>query len=249
MKLRSILNALAVALISVSCIPKEEVKPEIIISPESQDIFVSGLSFDAGEQSQVQTKTVHFTATADWSISITETTKALNWVSIQPVWGGAGAVTMEVTVQHNPDTSPRGAMVTIMCGTVSVSFTITQSGITPEVVHVSSVALDRTELTLEVGSSETLVATVAPENATDKTVTWTSSAASVATVDQTGKVTAVGVGNAFITAKAGDKTATCTVTVNAPVIDVSSITLDRMSATIEEGQMLTLVAKVSPTRP
>jgi uncharacterized protein YjdB len=58
-----------------------------------------------------------------------------------------------------------------------------------------------------------LTATVAPEDATDKTVTWSSDKTSVATVDATGKVTAVAAGEATITATAGDKTATCKVTV------------------------------------
>ena len=85
-----------------------------------------------------------------------------------------------------------------------------------KIVHVESVTLDKTELALTVGGDDvTLKATVLPEDATDKTVTWTSSKTAVATVDATGKVTAVAVGEATITATAGDKTATCKVTVTA----------------------------------
>ena len=81
-------------------------------------------------------------------------------------------------------------------------------------IVVTSVKLDKTELALTVGDAAVqLKATVAPDNATDKTVTWTSDKTSVATVDATGKVTAVADGEATITAKAGDKTATCKVTV------------------------------------
>ena len=79
------------------------------------------------------------------------------------------------------------------------------------------ITLDKTELVLIVGDAAAqLKATVAPDNATDKTVTWSSDKTSVATVDATGKVTAVAEGEATITAKAGDKTATCKVTVTAP---------------------------------
>ena len=82
-------------------------------------------------------------------------------------------------------------------------------------VAVTSVSLDKTTATLTAGgSTETLTATVAPDNATDKAVTWTSSNESVATVAN-GVVTPVAAGTATITAKAGDKTATCAVTVNA----------------------------------
>ena len=81
---------------------------------------------------------------------------------------------------------------------------------------VESVTLNKTELTLEVGGEETLTVTVAPDDATDKTVTWTSDNTAIATVEN-GKVTAVAAGKATITAKAGDKTASCSVTVNAAI--------------------------------
>lgn len=83
-----------------------------------------------------------------------------------------------------------------------------------QTVAVESVTLNKTELTLEVGGEETLIATVAPDDATDKAVTWSSDNTAVATVNN-GKVTAVAAGTATVTAKAGDKTATCAVTVNA----------------------------------
>ncbi len=79
-------------------------------------------------------------------------------------------------------------------------------------VAVTGVSLNKTTLSLAKGASETLTATVAPANATNKTVTWTSDNTAVATVAN-GKVTAVAAGKAKITAKAGDKTAVCEVTV------------------------------------
>lgn len=82
------------------------------------------------------------------------------------------------------------------------------------VVAVESVSLDKTEVSVPAGSTETLTATVLPENATDKTVTWTSSDEAVATVAD-GVVTAVAAGSATITAKSGEQEATCTVTVTA----------------------------------
>ena len=82
------------------------------------------------------------------------------------------------------------------------------------IVAVESVTLGKTELALVVNEADvTLTATVKPDDATDKTVTWTSSNPAVATVDASGKVHAVAAGEATITATAGDKTATCKVTV------------------------------------
>ena len=88
--------------------------------------------------------------------------------------------------------------------------------VTPEIVPVSQITLNKAETSISVGNSETLTATVAPENATHKALTWASSDEDVATVAPDGTVTAVKVGTATITATAADgsgKSATCTVTV------------------------------------
>ena len=83
-------------------------------------------------------------------------------------------------------------------------------------INVTGVTLDKTTATVEVGASVSLTATVAPNNATNKAVNWTSSDNTVATVSG-GKVTGVKAGTATITATTadGNKTATCTVTVTA----------------------------------
>ena len=85
-------------------------------------------------------------------------------------------------------------------------------------IAVTGVSLSPTSAVLTVGGTTTLTATVAPANATNKSVTWTTSNASVATVAN-GVVTAVGVGSATITATTTDgaKTASCAVTVDDPV--------------------------------
>ncbi len=109
---------------------------------------------------------------------------------------------------------------------------------------VTSVTLSEQEITLRVGEEHTLTATLAPEG--DKTqVTWTTSDKSVATVDG-GVVTAHAAGNATITAKAGDKSATCAVTVRSGEVVLERITLDRNSLSLEVGKNDTLVATLHP---
>ncbi len=94
----------------------------------------------------------------------------------------------------------------------------------PTTVNVTGITLSQTEAAVTIGGETlTLTATVAPDDATDKTVTWTSSDPTVATVAN-GVVTAVAAGTATITATAtngtddttDDKTATCTITVTDP---------------------------------
>ena len=112
-------------------------------------------------------------------------------------------------------------------------------------VLVAGITLDKTELDMTIDDEPvTLVAKVTPEGATDKTVTWSSSNEKVATVDANGKVTAVGNGEATITAKAGDKTATCTVKVT---VFATGITLDKTNLTMEVVDApVKLTAKVTP---
>lgn len=85
---------------------------------------------------------------------------------------------------------------------------------TPEIIAVTGVSLNRASVELEVGKTTALTATVKPENATNKKLTWTSSNASVASVSD-GLVTAKSAGTAVITASAAadGKTASCQVTV------------------------------------
>ena len=102
-----------------------------------------------------------------------------------------------------------------------------QKAETDDPVLVESVTLGKTELALVINEADvTLTATVKPDDASDKTVTWTSDKPEVATVDANGKVHAVAVGTATITATANDGsgvTATCAVTV---IVPVSSITIN-----------------------
>ena len=88
----------------------------------------------------------------------------------------------------------------------------------------TSVALNKTTLTLDTGKTSNLKATVYPSNASNKKCTWSSSNTSVATVDKNGKVTAKKAGTATITVKTSNgKTANCKVTVNLPTPQITSL--------------------------
>ena len=162
------------------------------------------------------------------------TDKTVTWTSSNPavasVEGGVVKALQEGT-----------AVITAKAGDKSATCSVT---VDKKVIPVSEITLDKTSLSLLKGQSETLTATVGPADATDKTVTWSSSNPAAATVDANGKVTAVGGGTATITAKAGTKTATCEVTVN---VSVTGITLNKSTLKLDEGQTFTLVATVLPS--
>ena len=116
-------------------------------------------------------------------------------------------------------------------------------------VHVTGVSVSPATLSLVEGASDQLRATVTPSDAANKSVSWTSSATAIATVDNTGKVTAVSAGTATITVKTADggKTATCAVTVTTKVIPVTGISIEEgATAEVEEGKTVALTAKVQP---
>ena len=113
---------------------------------------------------------------------------------------------------------------TITVTTDNGGFTATCE-VTVVYIHITSVTLNKTTLTLPAGQSETLIATILPENATNRFAVWSSSDESVATVSDNGTVTAVEDcrgGTATITAscEGGTLTATCKVTVTVPVTEV-----------------------------
>ena len=155
-------------------------------------------------------------------------------------WSTSDASVATVDVEGNVTAVSVGeATITAACGDKSATCKVTVSPVLAE-----SIALDKTEISLTIGASAKLAATVLPENVTDKTVTWSTSDASVATVDAEGNVTAVSVGEATITAACGDKSATCKVTVN-PVL-AESIALDKTELSLTIGATVKLMATVLP---
>ncbi len=116
-------------------------------------------------------------------------------------------------------------------------------------VDPTGITLNKTALTITEGKTSALTATIAPDNATNKTVTWTSSNTSVATVSG-GTVTAIAPGTATITAKTSNNlTATCSVTVqeDTTIVKPTGITLDKSTLTITKGNTAALTATVAPS--
>ena len=133
-------------------------------------------------------------------------------------------------------------IVTATSGTVSEKCTVTVNN---PIIAANKLSLNKTSLILNTGSSDELKATVEPENVTNKTVVWTSNNPTVASVNN-GEITAISIGNASITATSGDISATCTVTVNNPVINVNEVSLNKLTMMLEVGEQETLSVSVLP---
>ena len=172
-------------------------------------------------------------------------------------WSVSGSLPAGLTLNN-------GGMITGTPTTVATStFTVTATNAygsdsrelsikisPPDTVSVTGVTLDKDSLTLTEGNTAQLTATVKPDNATNKNVTWTSSDETVATVTD-GLVTALKEGTATITVTTedGSKTATCAVTVTAATVPVTGVTLSQTQASLYYNRTpntLTLTATVAP---
>lgn len=135
---------------------------------------------------------------------------------------------------------------TITCTTVSGGKKATCK-VTVSPVKVTSIKLSASSVTIDCTKSYSLKATVAPKNATNKAVKWSSSNTKVAKVDKNGKVTAVGKGSAVITCKAADGSkvsAKCKITVTKT--DVISVEISDTTITLAPGKRYTLLARALP---
>ena len=156
------------------------------------------------------------------SITLTEGVSQSLSATVSPGDATDKSVTWSSSAPAVATVDQSGKVTAVKAGTATITVTTTDGGKTATcavtvIAKVASVSLDKTSMTLTVGETQTLTATVTPDNAQDKSVTWSSSDATVATVDQDGKVTAVKAGSATITVTTtdGGKTATCAVTIQA----------------------------------
>ena len=153
--------------------------------------------------------------------------------------------------------SQDGTVHAVAAGTAVIRATATDGSgkyatcsvtVTSSTVPVMGVSVTPSTLNLSVGGSATLVASVSPTNATDKSVTWMSTNPAVATVSSSGVVTATGVGTTNVTVRTndGNYSATCRVTVTEPTVRVTGVSLNESSLTLTVGESSQLSATVYP---
>ena len=226
----------------------------VAASPSEENVAVNGIILNETSISIKEGKTNTIIATV---LPADASNKAVVWSSLQPT---IATVSIDGTI-----TAKRVGTAIITATTVDGSF-VAECIVTVEpiastdqdYVAVTNVRINKTVATLNVGDTEELVATVEPENASIKTLTWTSLTPSVATVNSEGVVTAKRGGFATIkaTSKDGYYSAKCVVTVVAPVdpdvpdddtILVTNVVLNKTDITLNIGGTEQLSATVIPS--
>lgn len=237
----------------------------------SSDPSVASVSAD-GTVTAVSDGTAYITAASNYndvsaSCEVTVTTPvtgiSISETDIDMYTGDTYTLTAEVspdiatnkniiwTSSDNDIASVSGGVITAKrAGDVTVTAKTEDGGYTAEccvtiTVPVTEIVLNKLEITLKRGKTETLTANVLPADATDKTIRWTSSDTNVAVVNGDGMVTAISSGETVIRAAASNGvTAECKVTVIVPVDD---ITLDSAALKLNVGENRTLIPNVTPT--
>jgi uncharacterized protein YjdB len=170
-------------------------------------------------------------------------------VTVSPSTATRKDITWSSSKSSVASVSSSGLVTAVSEGTTTITATADGKkgectvSVVKKAIAVSEIRLDKTELTLYEGEEETLTASVSPEDATDKTITWTTSDKSIASVES-GKVKAVGKGTAKITASAGGKSASCNIEVLRPV---SGISLNKTTLELPLEKTETLTATVIPS--
>ena len=167
------------------------------------------------------------------------TVKDVIWSSSNPSIATVGSITGEITG--------------IAAGSTVITATTVDGHFSAQcpvqvVVPVTGITLDKNTMTISEGETQTLMATVLPDNAYNKEVVWSSSNQAVATVTGDGKVTGVSAGSAVITATTsdGNKKATCRITVIKP-IPINEIILSKNTLSMIVGESFTLTATILPS--
>ena len=244
-------TAVVVAAVNSELIARCTIK---IVDPDNPDIPVESIVLDKTEATVTVGQTEPLILTATVTPADALNSKSIEWKSDNP---------KVVTVQRINDTQAKVAGVA--AGTASVSANIGGKSAScqvtveaPPTVEVEGITLDKTSLDMVPYQSYTLTATVTPANATNKTVSWSSSNPDVAKVlnedgwgadgsmAKAGTVTAYKAGEAVITASVGHITAQCTVTVTSNTVSVTSVTLNKHELQLAVGEQFQLVATVMP---
>ena len=217
-----------------------------LVTVSARPVSATGLTLDRSEIELAVGESLRLVATVTPAEA---TDQNLDWSSENPAVAAVGPD------GHVSAISPGITTVTVRTedGSLSASCTVR---VVPPYVPVRAVVLNKSTIGLLVGGREVLYATVLPENATNKAVSWSSADSSVAPVtpgvalvrSSAGTVLGLGEGRTTVTATAADggASASCSVLVSSVPIPVEAVSLDRSALDLEVGEAVRLVARISP---
>lgn len=205
-------------IVTVTDSPAEEQKPGIAFDKTSFMMYVG--------DSQKINATVNIVGDGD---------KTLTWLSSDETVATVSGGTVKALKAGM-------SIIVATCGEYSASCTVT---VAP--VETTGVSLDKTAVTVYIGESVELKATVSPENATNKTVLWSSLDTSVVSI-YNGRVTGVSAGSTVVTVLCASTTASFTATCVVTVLDgtVTGLTFDKTEHTVYIGDSFTLTPTIKP---
>lgn len=192
--------------LSSSCLVTVVVPATGITAPEQLDLVLNGqntASLNAMATPEDATDVALAYTSSDENVATVDETGL-----VTAVGNGEADITITLT-----QTFPASTGETATAETSSQPVTMTAATHVTVTTAVESISFDKTEGVLTVGNTHQIKATVSPENASDQTLTWTSSDESIATVDSSGNVAAKAAGSATITASVGDVSETYSLTV------------------------------------
>ena len=181
------------------------------------------------------------------SETITATISPSNATNKKVTWKSSDTTIATVNIDGKVTAKKAGkATITATTEDGNFSASVTVTAVVPKVA-VTSVSLNKKEITLDVDQTANITATVNPNNATNKSYTWESSDPSIASITNNGEIQAHKKGSVTLTVKTNDgsKTAKCTVTVNE--IPTTEIKLDKKVIELEPGEIEKISATVTPS--
>lgn len=215
---------------------EEQIITKISVShPEHPNIIKNGVigegTIEVHNDAAVMNWTV--TGTTDWSVSTSS-----SWFEVSKT----SNTRLHIEIANGITTGTRSAKLTITSAGTNYSITLKQVA---DAVAVTAISLNKSTLTLKAGATRTLIATVYPSNATDQSITWSSSDTSIATVSNSGLVTAKAAGSVKIVATASNgKSAYCLLTVSEEStlakpeyvqIEICDFVNPEIRSTVEDG--------------
>lgn len=163
-------------------------------------------------------------------------TSNLQWISSNP----------EIIIVEN-------GVITALAEGESTIYVINDNGVKSNeisvysTVRIKEITISKQNLDIEIGKTETLLATITPENATNKNLIWKSSNEDIAAVDENGTVTGNNVGECTISVSSNDESIVAECKVKVKAIEVNSLSLDETNVTLGVGQEYLLIGSVSPS--